>query len=131
MARLFIVDDERDVVTLLKFLLEKDGHEVQTAYDGEEALAKLGVEPPAQDGAAPVPDLIIMDVMMPVLDGYAVSSKLASCARTRGVPLIVLTGKGEMRELFDRAKNVAAYIEKPFDPHKLRELISGMLEGKR
>src|SRR5579885_475847 len=99
MARIMIVDDERDVVTLLTYLLEKDGHTVSAAYDGAQALAALGVEPPAQDGQTPpVPDLIVMDVMMPVLDGYSVSAKLASCPRTRSVPLIVLTAKGEMRE---------------------------------
>ncbi len=128
MARIMIVDDERDVVTLLRYLLERDGHEITAAYNGEEALAALGVEPPSE---AQVPDLIIMDVMMPVLDGYSVSEKLAASPRTRGVPLIVLTAKGEMRDLFQRARNVAAYLDKPFDPKKLRELIASMLEGAK
>ena len=129
MARIMIVDDERDVVTLLKFLLEKDGHEVWAAYNGEEALAALGVEPAKED--APLPDLIIMDVMMPVMDGYSVSEKLSGCARTRGVPVVVLTAKGEMRDLFLRSRNVAAYLDKPFDPKKLRDLIASMLQGAR
>jgi two-component system phosphate regulon response regulator PhoB len=123
-----IVDDERDVVTLLSFLLEKDGHVVTAAYNGQEALAKLGVEPASE---APLPDVIVMDVLMPVVDGYTLSAKLASYPRTRAVPLIVLTAKGEMRDLFHYSPNVAAYIDKPFDPKKLRELIASMLDPKR
>lgn len=129
MARILVVDDERDVVTLIKFLLEKDGHQVLEAYNGAEALAKLGVEPKA-DGAE-LPDLVVCDVMMPVLDGFTVSRRLGENPRTRGLPIIVLTAKGQMRDLFESASNVAAYVEKPFDPKKLRELITGVLSRKR
>jgi CheY-like chemotaxis protein len=115
-----IVDDEADVVTLLKFLLMKDGHAVTSACNGEDALGKLGAD-------AELPDLIVMDVMMPVMDGYALSAKLAQDARTRAIPVIVLTAKGEMRDLFHYAPNVAAYIDKPFDPKTLRDLIASMV----
>ena len=129
MAHIMVVDDEKDVVTLLKFVLEKDGHKVTEAYNGAEALQKLGVEPELAE--ASIPDLILLDVMMPVLDGYSVSSRLASNLRTRSIPLVVLTAKGGMRDLFQLSPNVATYIEKPFDPHKLRELIGGMLRPSR
>lgn len=120
MARIMVVDDERDVVTLVRFMLEKDGHQVTEAYNGEEALDKLSKGEP--------PQLIILDVMMPVMDGYTLSSRLADDDRTRGIPLLVLTAKGDMRDLFELAPNVAAYIEKPFDPKTLRELVYGMLK---
>lgn len=120
-----VVDDETDVVLLIKFLLEKDGHEVQTAYNGIEALAKLGVDPASQDGTAP--DLILLDVMMPQLDGYSVCARLAEHPALKLVPVLVLTAKGEVRDIFAQTPNVGAIIEKPFDPKKLRELISGML----
>lgn len=123
-----IVDDEADVATLLRFLLEKDGHTVATASNGQDALEKLGVEPPNAD--TELPDVIVMDVMMPVMDGYTLSAKLAADARTRSLPLIVLTAKGETRALFDFAPNVAAYIDKPFDPKTLRDLIASMLTGR-
>lgn len=124
-----IVDDERDVVTLLKFLLEKDGHRIITAFDGAEALATLGVAPPRP--GAEVPEVIILDVMMPIMDGYTVSAKLASHETLRKVPLVILTAKGEMRDLFKLSANVATYIEKPFDPRTLRDTIAGILAKKK
>jgi two-component system phosphate regulon response regulator PhoB len=123
-----IVDDERDVVTLVKFLLERDGHLVTAAFDGAEALAKLGVEP--ANPAAPVPDLIVLDVMMPIMDGFTVSARLGGNERTKNVPLVILTAKGEMRDLFV-APNVAGYLEKPFDPKNLRERVAAVLAQKK
>ncbi|MEK7656269.1 MAG: response regulator, partial [Elusimicrobiota bacterium] len=145
MASILVVDDERDVVTLIKFLLEKDGHTVSTAYNGAEALEILfaaapkpteplgkevrpslgeevppsasrgeGGQPPKAVGA--LPDLVILDVMMPQVDGYTASRKLADNPATRPVPIIILTAKGQMQDLFDSSPNVASYVEKPFDP---------------
>ncbi len=128
MARILVVDDERDVVTLIKFLLEKDGHAITEAFHGAEALAAVGVEPSKPD--LPLPDLVIMDVMMPVMDGYTAAMRLRENPATRPIPLIVLTAKGQMRDLFEMAPNVAGYIEKPFDPKRLRELVAGALSGK-
>ena len=128
MARILLVDDERDVVTLIKFMLEKDGHAVFPAYDGAQALAKAGIEP--RDETAVCPDIVILDVMMPVLDGYAVCSRLHEDPRTRAVPVIVLTAKGETKDLFNATPNVAAHVEKPFDPKVLRELVAGMLASR-
>lgn len=129
MARILVVDDEQDVVTLMKFMLEKDGHSVVPAHDGLEALARLGLEP--RDETAVIPDLVILDVMMPHLDGYAVCARMHEEPRTKGVPVIVLTAKGETKDLFETSPNAAAHIEKPFDPRALRDLVASMLEGKR
>ena len=128
MARILVVDDERDVTTMLKFMFERDGHAVETAYDGRQALAALGIEP-AESGKA-APSLVILDLMMPELDGYEVCARMFAEPRTKPVPVIMLTAKGGMRELHEHAPNVAAHIDKPFDPRALRELVSGMLEGK-
>jgi len=127
MARILVVDDERDVATMLKFMLEKDGHVVETAHDGRAALNALGLETP--DGR-PVPDLVILDVMMPELDGPAVCARMFEDARTKAVPVLMLTAKGAMRDLHALTPNVAAHIDKPFDPRSLRELIAGMMGGK-
>lgn len=125
MARILVVDDERDVVTLVGFLLKKDGYEVVAAYNGGEALEKLGLEPAS---AAPNPDLVILDVMMPVFDGYTVARRAGEAEKTRGVPIVMLTAKGMTRELFGEQANVAAVLEKPFDPQKLRELVKSILQ---
>ncbi|HXT02371.1 MAG TPA: response regulator [Elusimicrobiota bacterium] len=128
MARILVVDDERDVATMLKFMLEKDGHVVETAHDGLEALASLGLE--SADGERSLPDLVILDVMMPHLDGPAVCARMFEDPRTKAVPVLMLTAKGAMRDLHALTPNVAAHIDKPFDPRALRELISGMMGGR-
>ena len=128
MARLLVVDDEPDVTVMLKFMLEKDGHSVSTANDGLSALAAVGVEP--ADASKPLPDLVLLDMMMPGMDGYEVCQRLYADPRTRAVPVLMLTGKDDMRDLNHRVPNVAAHVGKPFDPRQLRELIAGMM-GKR
>lgn len=121
MAAIMVVDDEPEIVTLLRFILEKDGYAVSDANNGQDALDKLG--------AGGLPDLIILDIMMPVMDGYTLNMKLQANATTRSIPILVLTAKGQkMRDLFEMAPNVAAYVQKPFDPKMLRELIAGILK---
>ena len=128
MARILLVDDERDVVTLIKFMLEKDGHTVIAAYDGAEALAKAGIEP--RDETAVTPDLVILDVMMPVMDGYAVCARLQEDARTKAVPVLVLTAKGAVKDDFKPDCRATEHLEKPFDPKTLRALVAGLLEKR-
>lgn len=128
MARILLVDDERDVVTLIKFMLEKDGHTVISAYDGAEALAKAGIEP--RDETAVTPDLVILDVMMPVMDGYTVCARLREDARTRDVPVVVLTAKGAADGRFSTTHGPVTHLEKPFDPRALRDLVAAQLENR-
>jgi len=127
MSRILVVDDERDVTVMLKFLLEKNGNTVETADDGRQALAALGLDP--VDAAKEPPDLVILDVVMPGVDGYAVCDRMLEEPRTRDVPVLMLTAKSEMRELHRHAPNVAAQIDKPFDPASLRDLVTEMLDG--
>ena len=130
MPRVLVVDDEPEIVTLLRFVLEKDGYGVESAGNGVEALGCLGLQPP--DPARPLPDLIVLDIMMPVMDGYQLNMRLQTEARAKDIPILVLTAKGQkMRDLFEMAPNVAAYVQKPFDPKMLRELIAGILAGKK
>jgi two-component system, OmpR family, alkaline phosphatase synthesis response regulator PhoP len=130
MATILVVDDEPEIVTLLRFVLEKDGYKIMDASNGQVALERLGVQPP--EPGAPLPDLIILDIMMPVMDGYTLNSRLQKEPKTQGIPILVLTAKGQkMRDLFEMAPNVAAYVQKPFDPKMLRELIAGILSSKK
>ncbi len=118
MAKVLVVDDERDVVELIKFLLERDNHRVVEAFNGREALEKAFAE---------LPDLIVLDIMMPEMDGYTVNARLTENEATRRIPVIILTAKGQMRDVFEMASNVAFYMEKPFDPKHLREKIHEVL----
>ncbi|MDE2142301.1 MAG: response regulator [Elusimicrobia bacterium] len=130
MAAILVVDDEPEIVTLLSFVLEADGHTVASAGHGVEALERLGVDPVKPE--LPLPDLIVLDIMMPVMDGYQLNMRLQTEARTKNIPILVLTAKGQkMRDLFEMAPNVAAYVQKPFDPKMLRELISGILTSRK
>ena len=130
MSTIMVVDDEPEIVTLLRFVLEKEGYAVTEASNGQVALERLGMDQPK--AGTPLPDLLILDIMMPVMDGYTLNMRLQKSETTKGIPILVLTAKGQkMRDLFEMAPNVAAYVQKPFDPKMLRELIAGILQRKK
>ena len=130
MGKILVVDDESEIVTLLRFLLEREGHAVAAATNGQDALQALGLEP--ADPAVKLPDLMILDIMMPVMDGFTLNSRLHDFPAAKGLPVIVLTAKGQkMRDLFQNSPNVAAYVQKPFNPKVLRDLIAGVLSRKK
>jgi len=129
MPAILVVDDEPDIVTLLRFALEKEGYAVSEAGNGQIALERLGIEPSRPELS--LPDLIVLDIMMPVMDGYQLNMRLQTEPRAKDIPILVLTAKGQkMRDLFEMAPNVAAYVQKPFDPKMLRELIAGILASR-
>ena len=106
--KILIVEDDEKSLYLVRFLLEKAGFTVVEAGDGEEALEKAAEE---------TPNLILMDMQLPKLDGYEATRRIKADARLRQIPVIALTAyamKG------DREKTLAAgclsYIEKPIDP---------------
>lgn len=113
------------MVGLIRMSLQRDGHKVTEAFDGKEALKKLGVEP--EDAEAPIPDLIITDVMMPQVNGFDLGLKLNENQRTRQIPLLVLTAKGGMEDSFKLNTNIKDYISKPFDQKKLRATVSKII----
>ena len=125
-GKILIVDDESEIRTLLRFVLEKDGYEVSEANNGKVALEALGVDP--INAQAQVPDLMILDIMMPVMDGFTANKKMQENDRCKNVPIVVLTARGQtMRELFEVAPNVASYMQKPFEPKILRELVAKII----
>jgi DNA-binding response OmpR family regulator len=121
MADLLVVDDEKNIVELVSFLLEKEGHKVKTALDGQACLNLL---------AGYRPDLIVLDVMLPIMDGYTVCTKLAAEEATRNIPILILTAKGQMRDVFALATNVAGYMEKPFEPSSLVAKVNEILASR-
>jgi DNA-binding response OmpR family regulator len=117
-----VADDDPDILTLVGFRLERAGYEVLPARDGEEALA-LALERQ--------PDLAILDVMMPKLDGYEVTQRLRSNQATSGMPVILLTARVQEADI-TRGFEAGAddYIKKPFSPQELRARVQAIL-GRR
>jgi two-component system alkaline phosphatase synthesis response regulator PhoP len=107
MARILIVDDDQSIVQMLQFILNKEGHALSIARDGKAGLAMA---------RADRPDLIILDVMMPEMDGFTVSGELFGDPDMRDVPIMILTAKGHSRDIFSLVPNVKLYMDKPFDP---------------
>ncbi|MCX5796235.1 MAG: response regulator [Elusimicrobia bacterium] len=128
MAKILVVDDEDPIVALLTFILEKSGHAVSAAKNGQEALRALGVDP--VDEAAALPDVVILDVMMPIMDGYTAAIAIKNCPRTASLPILVVTAKDDMRLPFESVPSVAGFFEKPFDPRQLREAVLRVTAAK-
>jgi len=118
---IMVVDDNPDIITIVKTILEGKGYNVLSASSGPELLNMLKNQKP---------DLIILDIMMPEMDGYTVNARLTENDATRRIPVIILTAKGQMRDVFEMASNVAFYMEKPFDPKHLREKIQDVLSKR-
>ena len=108
---ILIVDDEEDVLELVRYNLAKNGYNVETAVTGEEALTKA---------RAKLPDLVILDLMLPGIDGLGVCKKLKSDAKTEHIPIIMLTAKGEESDIVTGLELGADdYVTKPFSPKVL------------
>jgi len=119
-AKILVVDDEIYIVHILDFSLGMEGYEVVTALDGEQALQKVKTEQP---------DLIVLDIMMPKLDGYETCKQLKSDPATKHIPVILLSAKGlnvDQRLGFDVGAD--DYITKPFSPRKLVERVNALLD---
>ncbi len=118
--RILVVDDEVYIAHILEFSLGMEGYEVITATGGDEALAKATAE---------MPDLVVLDIMMPDMDGYEVCSRLRQDERFADIPIILLTAK---HGATDREKGMevgaSAYVTKPFRPQELIERIRSLLE---
>ena len=118
---ILIVEDDADLAFVIKTALEDQGYAVRTAKDGLEALEMAMEEPPK---------LILMDLMLPKMDGYAVSMKLKSVSQTADVPIIVLTAYAHLKKFGEMKKDtsVLAYLEKPTPMKQLLEIIGNVLK---
>jgi two-component system alkaline phosphatase synthesis response regulator PhoP len=119
-GKVLVVDDEEYIQHILNFSFGAEGYEVITATDGEEAIEKARSEKP---------DIIVLDIMMPKMDGYEACKKLKSDPQTKGIPVILLTAKG--RDVDRRLGSEAGaedYVVKPFSPGRLIERVEGMIK---
>lgn len=109
--KILAVDDEKHIVRLVQVNLERQGYEVITASDGKEALQKVEDERP---------DLVVLDVMMPYMDGFEVLQNLRRNPATREIPVIMLTAKAQDADVFKGWQSgVDCYLTKPFNPMEL------------
>jgi DNA-binding response OmpR family regulator len=118
-TRVLVIDDEAPIRLLCRVNLEAEGMEVVEAADGPSGLEKARAE---------TPDVILLDVMMPGLDGWRVAEELLDDDRTEAIPIIFLTARAELR---DRARGIdlggVDYVTKPFNPVDLAPLVRDLL----
>ena len=119
MARVLVIDDEPDVLLLCRVNLQHVGHDVYEASDGERGLSLAVTE---------LPDAVVLDLMLPLMDGYDVLAALRADDRTRDVPVLVLTAKAQ-RE--DRVRcweqGASEYMTKPFSPATLATTLAHLM----
>ena len=129
MAKILIIDDDADIVEAMRLVLEKRGHKVDMAVDGNEGLAKA---------RAGKPDAIILDVMMPGLDGFEVARELKGDSQTRDIAILMLTAiKDKMGFDFKKENSdphwlpVEDYCNKPLDYEVLLQKIDQLIRNRK
>ncbi|MHB8836183.1 MAG: response regulator transcription factor [Candidatus Methylomirabilia bacterium] len=115
-TRILIVDDEPSIVETLRFALEKAGYDCLVAYDGEEALRIARAENPG---------LIVLDIMLPKLNGFQICRLLKFDARYRHIPIVMLSARAQERDrLLGKETGADAYVSKPFEFPELLQVIA-------
>lgn len=114
--RVLVVDDEKDVCETISLMLEGAGHETLIAANGEDALKMATDEKP---------DLVLLDILLPGIDGFEVLSKLKVDTETQRIPIIIVSGKRDAESVL-KAKNLGSneYLMKPFTAQELLKIIS-------
>lgn len=120
--KILAVDDEPHIRRLVQVNLERHGYEVVTAADGKDALEKVASEKP---------DLVVLDVMMPYMDGFEVLQALRKNPETRDLPVIMLTAKAQDADVFRGWQSGAdLYLTKPFNPMELISFVKRIFKSK-
>lgn len=119
--KILVCDDERHIVRLIQVNLERQGYQVVTAFDGKEGLEKVKTEKP---------DLCVLDVMMPYMDGFEVLKNLRRDPETENLPVIMLTAKAQDKDVFEGYHYGAdMYLTKPFNPMELVTFVKRITQG--
>jgi len=114
-----VVDDERDILELVKYNLDKEGYQVTVVTTGEDALAAARTK---------LPDIVILDLMLPGVDGLEVCRRLKADPKTRTIPIVMLTAKGDEADVVTGLELGASdYVTKPFSPRVLTARIKAVL----
>lgn len=119
--KILVCDDERHIVRLIQVNLERQGYQVVTAFDGKEGLEKIRSEKP---------NLVVLDVMMPYMDGFEVLKSLRREPETENLPVIMLTAKAQDKDVFEGYHYGAdMYLTKPFNPMELVTFVKRIAAG--
>ena len=121
--KILVVDDNEDTVMLMKRVLEKEGYETVTAYNGLEGYQK------AQQTH---PDLILLDIMMPIMDGFTMNQHLKGNPETQNIPVIIISARSGMAPMFETEKGVPiqGYMVKPVSSKVLLVKIEELFKAK-
>ncbi len=119
--RILVVDDEVHLAKIIEFTLKHEGYSVDVAFDGEEALEKIRNSDP---------DLIILDLMLPIVDGYRICNRIKGDERYMDIPVIILTARNIEGEDIKEPIRADMFMKKPFNTDKLLENIESLLEQK-
>ncbi|MEM7506154.1 MAG: response regulator [Pseudomonadota bacterium] len=120
--RVLVIEDEPNITSSLSFLLQRSGFDVQTEDDGKAGLAAVLADPP---------DILILDVMLPGMDGYQILERLRGEAKTRDLPILMLTAKGQQEDrqsALDRGADL--FITKPFANAEILEAVQQLSAGR-
>lgn len=118
-TKIVVIEDEADILEIIDYNLSKEGYEVCSALDGEEGLQLVKKE---------VPDLVLLDLMLPGLDGIEVCRKLKADAATQSISIIMVTAKGEESDIvLGLGMGADDYVSKPFSPRELMARIKSVL----
>ena len=122
-VRILVVDDEPDILELIRYNLTRNNYDVTGVGSGEEAFASVRMSPP---------DLVVLDLMLPGVDGLEVCRRLRNDARTAGIPVIILSAKGEEADVVTGLELGADdYLTKPFSPRVLLARIKAVLRRQQ
>jgi twitching motility two-component system response regulator PilH len=120
--KILVVDDSPTQLKLTTVALQGQGYEILTAMDGEEAMEKVHADKP---------DLVVLDVVMPRMDGFQVCRKMKASAEMQHIPVIMLTSKNQKAdEFWGKKQGADMYLTKPFDKIKLQDAVTkGLVRG--
>ncbi len=121
--KILLADDEEDIKIVVRLYLESKGYDIITAFDGLDATEVIDREKP---------DLILLDVMMPIMNGYEVVSHVRGNPETEHIPIVMFsaaTHEGAVRKGLEAGAN--DYLTKPFDPSKLEDVVHKYLDGSQ
>ena len=116
--RILLVDDDSEILSLVQYTLESMGHQVQCCEDGREVLDTMHTYKP---------ELLLLDVMLPGIDGYSLANQISEDQLTKETPIIVLSALEPSRTMFQKFPQVSAFLTKPFNTDDLMEAVKTAL----